>query len=880
MTFQAFGNSALRAAAMLLMAAGAAHAQTATFINIGDALPARCYNPATTAADPTNPNRLLVGMHAGIVSGSFGTSAECLATDSGPSMTTDTIVFYAVAPPGYYVSRVTFSQTAATSGSRGGRGFASASWVVADDAMTAAVGGTSVADLTGRNLTVVPVKFTTFLAAAGGSVRSGSARASNASAVVELLPLTAPPPPPPPPPANPVPNVSAISPASAIARGPAFTLTVTGSGFIPGSVVRWNGVNVPTTPVSGTQLRASIGAAAIAVDGQAEVRVFNPASGHYSPPDGGLSSPFIFTITPAPAANPVPATTSITPATAIAGSAGFSLTVNGSGFFAGSVVRWNGVNRTTTFVSPTQLTAAIGEFDVIAAGTSTVTVFNPAAGFNPPPDGGTSNAQTFTTTGVLPPPPPVPGPAPVLVRGNVDDQRGREWRQLTPTRGLSRTQLAALCPADGPTPFLCAGKVGALDLTDWVWADAPGVFDLYSYFTTGVNPTTPHVDGQQYAPPAIQFQDLFTPTLIQGGCTTWGICDNDVTGVDGLTASTTGVAPVAGAVSVHGVFGFPEGSFTVGAVTDAASASRGAYLWRATGRTSGAAHAYADEGPSPSPFGGVAVNVLANDWVGGAVATTVNGALSVVTAPVPSTDRVTLLSNGAVQVAAGALAGTYTLNYRLCAVGSSTCDDAQVAVVVRSYPLVAGNDSASATFGAGGSPVNVLTNDFLNNQAATTAVVTLLQVSSSHPGITLNTATGAVVVASGTPSATHSLTYQVCEIANPVNCRTATVTLTGRTIDAVDDVFAKLSNTAGTSPSVLTNDRYNGAAATTALVQLSLVTTLPAGVTFDLTTGRFVVANAESGDYPITYRICEIGSPTNCDTASLVLELSGSGDGM
>jgi hypothetical protein len=64
--------------------------------------------------------------------------------------------------------------------------------------------------------------------------------------------------------------------------------------------------------------------------------------------------------------------------------------VNGTGFVSASVVNWNGAARTTTFVSGTQLQAAIRRTDVAAAGTATVTVFNPT------PGGGTSNAATFT----------------------------------------------------------------------------------------------------------------------------------------------------------------------------------------------------------------------------------------------------------------------------------------------------------------------------------------------------------------------------------------------------------------------------------------------------------------------------------------------------
>ena len=181
--------------------------------------------------------------------------------------------------------------------------------------------------------------------------------------------------------ANPVPAVSGLVPSSATAGGAGFTLTVNGSSFVSGSVVRWNGADRATTVVNATQLTATIPAGDIAAASTASVTVFNPA------PGGGVSNAVSFPIS---AANPVPAVSGLVPSSATAGGAGFTLTVNGSSFLASSVVRWNGVNRTTTFVNGTQLTAAIPASDIAAAGTATVTVFNPA------PGGGVSNAASFT----------------------------------------------------------------------------------------------------------------------------------------------------------------------------------------------------------------------------------------------------------------------------------------------------------------------------------------------------------------------------------------------------------------------------------------------------------------------------------------------------
>lgn len=89
------------------------------------------------------------------------------------------------------------------------------------------------------------------------------------------------------------------------------------------------------------------------------------------------------------ASNPVPTLSSLNPTAVIAGDPDFTLTVNGSNFRYPSVVRWNGEDRPTTFVSPNQLKAQIPASDITVAGTAQVTVFSPA------PGGGTSSARTF-----------------------------------------------------------------------------------------------------------------------------------------------------------------------------------------------------------------------------------------------------------------------------------------------------------------------------------------------------------------------------------------------------------------------------------------------------------------------------------------------------
>ncbi|MDO8530455.1 MAG: IPT/TIG domain-containing protein [bacterium] len=181
--------------------------------------------------------------------------------------------------------------------------------------------------------------------------------------------------------ANVIPATSSISPSSVASGGAAFTLTVNGSNFIPGSVVNVGGSARTTTYISSTQLTASMSAAHIANAGAFNVTVVNPG------PGGGTSNAQILSIT---GNNPFPTITSISPMSSVAGSGNFTMTVNGSNFNSNSVVRFNGLPRTTTFVSSTQLTAFIPASDSAMSGGYVVYVQNPL------PGGGNSNSILFT----------------------------------------------------------------------------------------------------------------------------------------------------------------------------------------------------------------------------------------------------------------------------------------------------------------------------------------------------------------------------------------------------------------------------------------------------------------------------------------------------
>jgi hypothetical protein len=204
---------------------------------------------------------------------------------------------------------------------------------------------------------------------------------------------------------NVAPVAISLSPSSIVAGSGAFDLTVSGSGFVQGTTVQWNGATRTTTFVSGSAVKAAIAAADVATAGTAQVRVVNPV------PGGGASSTLTFTVQTA-----APVLTSLSPSSVRAGTTGFDLVVNGTGFVQGCTVQWGGTSRATTFVSATQVRGVITAADVANAGAVAVTVLNPE------PSAGPSNALRFNVT-IVPPQPPLPPPVsstPVLISAAPD----------------------------------------------------------------------------------------------------------------------------------------------------------------------------------------------------------------------------------------------------------------------------------------------------------------------------------------------------------------------------------------------------------------------------------------------------------------------------
>lgn len=187
---------------------------------------------------------------------------------------------------------------------------------------------------------------------------------------------------------NLTPTITSLSPNTLPSGSPAFTLTVTGTNYMNGAYITFNGavnaVQEQTTFVSSTQLTANISASEVSFPGN-EYQVFVT-----NPPPSATSAPASFLVTVG--TYPVPVLNEIIPTSAVAGGVGFTLSALGNYFAPNAFVQFNGTEVSTVNNNSQVLTATIPASVIASAGTVQVAVVNP------PPGGGTSSPQPFTLT--------------------------------------------------------------------------------------------------------------------------------------------------------------------------------------------------------------------------------------------------------------------------------------------------------------------------------------------------------------------------------------------------------------------------------------------------------------------------------------------------
>ncbi len=159
--------------------------------------------------------------------------------------------------------------------------------------------------------------------------------------------------------------------------------------------------------------------------------------------------------------------------------------------------------------------------------------------------------------------------------------------------------------------------------------------------------------------------------------------------------------------------------------------------------------------------------------------------------------------------------------------------------------------------------------------------------SSLPSGISLNGSTGEVGVAAGTPEGTYTFDYEVCETSNKYNCSIATATIIVAfpmlPVAAADDTGSVADSSFGDTSvlNVLGNDSIDNVTSPTDFdLSISAGSSLPSALTFDVSTGEVgVLPGAPTGLYSFDYDICEAGDPTNCETATVTIDVTNPNSG-
>jgi hypothetical protein len=161
------------------------------------------------------------------------------------------------------------------------------------------------------------------------------------------------------------PSITSLNPTAVLSGVLSQTITVTGDAFLPSSKIVFRGNELPTTFNADASLTATITGGDLTTPGTFAVNVRNSPT--------AMSAPVFLTIVSAG----TPQITAFDPNPLFVGSGITTLRVLGNNFVPLSVVRINGSDRSTLFVSTGELRATLFNSDIAGAGTLHVVVTNP-----------------------------------------------------------------------------------------------------------------------------------------------------------------------------------------------------------------------------------------------------------------------------------------------------------------------------------------------------------------------------------------------------------------------------------------------------------------------------------------------------------------------
>jgi hypothetical protein len=177
------------------------------------------------------------------------------------------------------------------------------------------------------------------------------------------------------------PTLTKIEPASAAFGSIGPTIVLTGTNFVPRSVVHFDGDDLDTSFTSDTVISATLPTAKLGGVAQLQVTVRTP------PPGGGESTALKFSVE-----NPPPTILELNPLSAVGGSGDTPITVIGTTFVVGSTIKFGANDLQTTYKDDQHLQATIPKNLLATSMSVPISVTSPA------PGGGTSTTISFTVT--------------------------------------------------------------------------------------------------------------------------------------------------------------------------------------------------------------------------------------------------------------------------------------------------------------------------------------------------------------------------------------------------------------------------------------------------------------------------------------------------
>jgi hypothetical protein len=294
-----------------------------------------------------------------------------------------------------------------------------------------------------------------------------------------------------------------------------------------------------------------------------------------------------------------------------------------------------------------------------------------------------------------------------------------------------------------------------------------------------------------------------------------------------------------------------------------------------------------DIGTADAGIASVAIaHVTANDTVNGVPATLgPSGNATIAAVGTWPAGFALSTSTGAVTTSAAVAPGSYSIEYELCDTNSPPdCATTTDTVTVITAVIGANADASSADAGTTSIAIaNVAANDTVDGASATLGTsgnATVAKVGTWPSGITLNTATGAVVVSAALSPGIYIAHYKLCDKNVPPDCATTSVTVTmvTATVVAVPVTGSGDTGVASTAiADVAANDSVNGAPATLGTsgnASVGKIGTWPTGITLSTATGAVTTSRTvAAGSYTVAYSLCNKNKPPLCagSTATITL---------